>query len=395
MPLKPKDPLLTVPIFSSLLFFALLIGAFGLMGCRQEVPNSSAKLEPILIGFFGALTGNAAGLGQYTDMGATLAVEEINASGGVRGRPLELRREDNRSLAGESATIVKKLLSRDQVVAIVGDANSGRCLEAGPLCQAAGIPMISPAATLPQVTEIGDFIFRICFTDPFQGKIMAQFARKNLSLKRVGFLLDATSPYSLGLADVFRDRFTAEGGLVIGEQRYNGGDKDFRAQLTALKAIGVEAIFAPGYYHSGGLILRQARELGLTLPMLGGDGWEAPELIAVGGPAADGAYFPVHFSAENPTPATRAFLDRFHRRFGKLPTGVSALAFDTLQMIADALRRSNSIQPKAIRDELAVTHDFAGITGLITMDSHRNAQKSAVIVGVKAGSFQFVSLIEP
>ncbi len=395
MPLNPRDPLLTVPIFSSLLFFALLIGAFGLMGCRQEVPNSSAKLEPILIGFFGALTGNAAGLGQYTDMGATLAVEEINASGGVRGRPLELRREDNRSLAGESATIVKKLLSRDQVVAIVGDANSGRCLEAGPLCQAAGIPMISPAATLPQVTEIGDFIFRICFADPFQGKIMAQFARKNLSLKRVGFLLDATSPYSLGLADVFRDRFTAEGGLVIGEQRYNGGDKDFRAQLTALKAIGVEAIFAPGYYHSGGLILRQARELGLTFPMLGGDGWEAPELIAVGGPAADGAYFPVHFSTENPTPATRDFLDRFHRRFGKPPTGVSALAFDTLQMIADALRRSKSIQPKAIRDELAVTHDFAGITGLITMDSHRNAQKSAVIVGVKAGSFQFVSLIEP
>ena len=363
------------------------------VGCGGK--SDGPKAEPLRIGLFGALTGNEAGLGQYTDMGATLAVEEINAAGGVLGRPLELVREDNRSVAGESATVVKKLLSRDRVLAVVGDGNSGRCLEAGPLCQAAGIPMVSPAATNPKVTEIGDCVFRVCFTDPFQGAVMSRFAREHLRLARVGLLVDASAPYSLGLASVFRERFAAEGGTIVAEQRFSGGDKDFRAQLTALKAAGVEGIFAPCYYHSGGLILRQARDLGFDRPMLGSDGWEAPELLEVAGRSADGAHFPVHFSPENTDPAVAGFLDRFRRRFGRAPTGVSALAHDTVTLLADAFLRAGKPEPAAVKGALAATRDFRGITGRITIDPQRNARKPAVIIGVRDGAFRFLRVVDP
>lgn len=362
-------------------------------GCGRE--SGEPKVEPIRIGLFGALTGNEAGLGQFTDMGATLAVEEINASGGVLGRPMELVREDNRSTAGESSTVVKKLLSRDRVLAVIGDGNSGRCLEAGPLCQAAGIPMVSPAATNPKVTEIGDCIFRVCFTDPFQGAVMSQFAREHLRLSRVGLLVDSSAPYSLGLASVFRERFAAAGGTIVAEQRFSGGDKDFRAQLTALKAAGIEGIFAPSYYHSGGLILRQARDLGFDRPMLGSDGWEAPELLEVAGRSADGAYFPVHFSSENSDPSVVGFLDRFQRRFGRAPTGVSALAHDTATLLADAFRRAGRPDPGLLKDALAGTRDFNGVTGRITIDPQRNARKPAVILGVRDGGFRFLRVVDP
>lgn len=362
-------------------------------GCGAQGPASASR--PILLGLFGALTGSEAGLGQYTDMGATLAMEEINAAGGVLGRTLELIREDNRSVAGESSTAVKKLIARDHVVAIIGDGNSGRCLEAGPRCQEAGIPMVSPAATNPKVTEIGDFIFRVCFTDPFQGTVMARFARQNLKLSKVGLLVDTSAPYSVGLAEFFRQGFEAEGGRIVSEQRFTGGDKDFRAQLTALKGKGVEAVFAPSYYTSGGLILRQARDLGLSVPMLGSDGWEAPELLEVAGATADGAYFPVHFSLENTEAASSGFVARFTRRFGKSPTGVSALAFDTLALIAEAIRRAGAAESVKIRDALAATRDFGGITGRITIDARRNARKPAVIIGVTDGKFRFLSTVAP
>lgn len=374
-------------------FLTLAACSAVLAGCREKGGDTGA--QAIRLGLFGALSGSEAGLGQYTDMGATLALEEVNAAGGVLGRRLEMVREDNRTTAGESATAVKKLLSRDQVVAVIGDGNSGRCLEAGPLCQAAGVPMVSPAATNPKVTEIGDCIFRVCFTDPFQGAVMARFARESLGLSKVGLLVDASAPYSLGLASVFRERFAAEGGSVVSEQRFSGGDKDFRAQLTALKSAGIEAVFAPSYYHSGGLILRQARDLGFDGPMLGSDGWEAPELLEVAGRTAEGAYFPVHFSPENTDPLVAGFLDRFRRRFGKLPTGVSALAFDTLQIIADAIRRAGSAEPPAIRAALASTRDFQGITGRISMDPGRNARKPAVIIGVRDGTFRFLRVVDP
>lgn len=368
-----------------------------LAGCRPAGPPPAAagSAGPIRIGEFSSLTGREAGLGQYTHMGVQLALEEINAAGGVLGRPLELVAEDTRSQAGESATAVHKLIQRDRVAAIIGESASGRCLEGAPIAQKAGVPVVSPAATNPKVTEVGDCIFRVCFTDPFQGTLMARFARETLKVRRVGLLVDVAATYSVGLASFFRERFQAEGGTIVAEQRFSGGDKDFRAQLTALKAAGVEAIFAPSYYGDGGLILRQARQLDFTGPMLGGDGWEAPELVQIGGPAADGAFFPVHFSLEDPAERSKEFLRRFEARFGRPPTGVSALGYDALQLIADAIRRAGSAEPAAIRTALAATRDFEGLTGRIELDAGRNARKPAAIIQVREGRFRFLRMVTP
>lgn len=376
---------------------ALVAGATLAAGCRPSGGPSGAtgSAAPIRIGEFSSLTGREAGLGQYTHLGVQLALEEINAAGGVLGRPLELVAEDTRSQAGEAATAVHKLLRRDRVAALIGESASGRCLEGAPLAQQAGVPLVSPAATHPRVTEIGDCIFRVCFTDPFQGTLMARFARETLGVQRAGLLVDTAATYSVGLASFFRRHFEAGGGTIAAEQRFSGGDKDFRAQLTALKAAGVGAIFAPSYYGDGGLILRQARQLGFAGPMLGGDGWEAPELVGVAGTAADGAFFPVHFSLEDPAGRTREFGRRFEARFGRSPTGVSALGYDALQLIADAIRRAGSAEPAAIRAALAATRGFEGLTGRIELDDAREVRKPAAIIEVRGGRFTFLRMVTP
>ncbi|HKB56954.1 MAG TPA: ABC transporter substrate-binding protein, partial [Lacunisphaera sp.] len=248
-----------------------------------------AAQETIKIGEFASLTGKEAVFGQNAHKGTLLAIEEINAGGGVLGRQLELLTEDDQSKAGESATVVKKLISRDKVVAVLGEITSGRTLEAAPICQTEKIPLISPGATNVSVTTKGNYIFRVCFIDDFQGAVMAKFARESLKINRAAVLSSASSAQSVGLAKVFRERFTAAAGTVVLEQKYSDGDKDFRAQLTAIKAAGVEGVFVPGYYAEAALICKQARELGLTIPLFGVDGWESPELIQIGGAAVEGS----------------------------------------------------------------------------------------------------------
>jgi branched-chain amino acid transport system substrate-binding protein len=328
-------------------------------------------------------------------MGVQLALDEINAAGGVIGRKLELVSEDSQSKAGETATATRKLVSRDQVVAMIGEGASGRCLEGAPIAQQAGVPVITPTATNPKVTEVGDCIFRVCFTDPFQGTVMAAFARKSLKVQRVGLLVDVAAPYSVGLAEFFKQKFTADGGEIVGEQKFTGGEKDFQAQLTALKAAKPDAVFAPSYYGEGGLILLQARRLGMELPFLGGDGWEAPELVQTAGKAADGALFPVHFSLESTEPRSQAFIKAFEARWQKPPTGASALGYDAFMVLVDAIRRAGSAEPAAIKSALAATTDYPGVTGAITLDAGRNARKPAAIIRVKDDRFQFVETVAP
>ena len=370
------------------LFFLGAVLAFG-------VSRAGAAAEPIHMGEFSSLSGREAGLGQYTHMGVQMAVEEINAAGGIDGRPLLVIVEDTQSKAGESATVVRKLITRDHVVAIIGEGASGRCLEGAPIAQRAGIPVVSPAATNPKVTEIGDCIFRVCFTDPFQGTVMAKFAHETLNVRRVGLLSDVASSYSVGLAGYFRRRCAIDGMEIVGEQKFSGGDKDYRAQLTAIKAARPDALFVPAYYGDAGLILLQARQLGLTIPVLGGDGFEAPELVQIAGAAADGAFFPVHFSTSDTSPRSRGFIERYTQRWQKAPTGVSALGYDALNLIADAIRRGKSAEPKAIRAALAATTAFEGITGRIDMDPERNARKPASIVRVEGGQFRFLQTVAP
>ncbi|HAB19390.1 MAG TPA: ethanolamine utilization protein EutJ, partial [Verrucomicrobiales bacterium] len=328
--------------------------------------------------------------------GTELAVAEINQTGGVLGRPIELITEDNQSKAGESATIAKKLISRDQVVAILGEVASGRSLEAAPICQAAGIPMISPSSTNPKVTEVGDYVFRVCFIDPFQGKLLADFARRTLKANRVAILSDVAAPYSVGLAEFFRKAFTAAGGQVVTEQRYASKDKDFRAQLTTIKADAPDALFVPGYYTEAGLIVAQARQLGLTIPIFGGDGWEAPELIQIAGPALENTFYSTHYSAEANDPKVQAFVKAFRQKFnGETPDAMAALGYDSAMVLFDAIKRAGTTEPSKLRDALAATKDYPCVTGKTTLDSQRNASKSAAILTVKDGKFKFVEMVQP
>ncbi len=224
------------------------------------------------VGDFASLTGKEAAFGNSSHRGTLLAIEDLNAAGGVLGRKFELITEDTRSTPGESATVVRKLISRNQVIAVLGEVASGRSLEGAAVCQPNKIPMISPSSTKPEVTEKGDYIFRVCFIDPFQGKVLSTFADHTLKVKNVALLVDAAAPYSVGLASNFKETFSAMGGKIVLEQKFSSGDKDFKAQLTAIKAANPEAIFAPCYYTEAGLIVRQARELGIGVPMFGGDG---------------------------------------------------------------------------------------------------------------------------
>jgi branched-chain amino acid transport system substrate-binding protein len=351
--------------------------------------------EPVRLGFFMSITGRDASFGEVSLRGARLAVDELNAAGGVLGRPVELVVEDNRSLAGESATTVKKLITRDHVAVLIGECSSGRTLEAAPVAQAAGIPLITPAATNPRVTQVGDAIFRVCFIDPFQGDVIAAFARRRLGLKRAALLIEAGAPYSVGLGEYFAKTFTALGGEIVATQKYNGADTDFRAQLTALRATQPDCVFLPGYYVAAGLVARQAKELGLKATLLGGDGFEAPQLLEIGGDALEGVYYSTHFATENTGAASRAFVAAYTQRHGAGPNGLAALTYDAVKLAADAVRRAGTTEPAALRRALAATKDFAGVTGRTTINAARDADKEAAIITVRQGKLVFVETIRP
>jgi branched-chain amino acid transport system substrate-binding protein len=349
----------------------------------------------IKIGEFLSLTGKEATFGQTLHKGTSFAMEEVNAAGGVLGRKIELITEDNQSKPGESATIVKKFVSRDKVVAIVGELTSGRTLEAAPIAQNAKIPLVSPGATAPEVTAKGDYIFRSCFMDTFQGAVMAKFARESLKLRRTAILSSVSSPQSVALAKVFRERFGEAGGSIALEQKFTDGDKDFRGQLTAIKAAKVEGIFVPCYYTEAALICKQARDLGIDVPLFGIDGWESSEFLSIGGKAVEGGYFSTHYSAESKDPTVVAFNERFKQRWGIPSDAISALGYDSVMLLVDAIKRAGTTEPAKLRAALASTKNFRGVTGTITLDAQRNATKSAVVLTVKDGKFQFVETIAP
>jgi branched-chain amino acid transport system substrate-binding protein len=353
--------------------------------------------DTIKIGEYASLSGKEASLGQSSHRGTQLAVETINAAGGVLGKQLELIVEDTQSKAGESGTAVRKLISRDKVVAILGEVASSRSLEGAPVAQAAKVPMVSPASTNPQVTEVGDYIFRVCFIDPFQGPVMAKFALNTLKAKRIGLMVSASSAYSVGLAKYFKESFTAGGGTIVAEQKYQEGDKDFKAQLTAIRAAGVDAIFNPGYYNEGALMVKQARDLGIKVPMFGADSWEAGALMELGGTAVEGAFLCSHYSPDDPSPRVQEFVAAYKKRWGAdaSPDSNASLGYDSVLVLADAIQRAGSADRAKIRDALAATKNFPAVTGTITINEQRDASKKAVIVTVKDGRFQFVESISP
>jgi len=359
-----------------------------------SVAAAAAAPEPIKIGVYASLTGKEAVWGQSAEKATRLAVDDVNAAGGVLGRPLLAIIEDNQSKPGESVTAVRKLISRDKVIAILGEASSGRSLEAAPICQQARIPMISGGSN-PKVTQVGNFIFRTHFIDPFQGTVMSRFAREKLGAQRLALLTEVTNAYAVGLAKYFSADAASHQTPIVIEQKYSAGERDFKAQLTAIKAANVDAIFVPGYYTEAGLIVAQARELGLNLPVLGGDGWEGPQLLAIGGPALRDTYYCNNFSSESDVPETRRFIARYQARYQSMPGGTAADAYDAVLMLTDAIQRAGSTEPEKIRAALATTRGLRGVGGPLNVDANRDQLKPAYILGYNSGDYHLVQVIQP
>ena len=370
---------------------ALCLLALVSVSCSRTAEDANE----IVIGEYGSLTDTTATFGISTKNGIDMAIDAVNQAGGLLGKQVRVIVEDDQGRPEEAQTVVTKLITRDRVVAILGEVASSRTLAAAPVAQQNGIPMISPSSTNPRVTEVGDYIFRVCFIDPFQGFVMAKFATQTLNVKNVAILRDIKNDYSVGLADVFVQNMTEMGGTIVADQSYSEGDTDFSAQLTSIKSKNPQAIFVPGYYTEVGLIARQAKNLGLTVPLLGGDGWDSPRLIDIGGEALNGSYYSNHSSMEDPNPAIQKFVADYRARFNETPDALAALGYDSAMILFDAIRRANSTEPAAIRDAIATTRDFEGITGKITMDENRNPVKPAVVLKVQDGALQFVETVSP
>ena len=374
---------------------AALAAAIFLTGCKPSATPAGGST--IKVGEFASLTGKDATFGISSHEGTLMAIEEINAAGGVLGKKLELLTEDTQCKAGESATVVNKLISRDNVIAILGEVASSRSLEAAPICQQNKVPMISPSSTNPDVTKTGDYIFRVCFIDPFQGTVMANFATKTLKARRVAVFTDVKSDYSKGLAKYFKEQFKASGGEICVELDYNGGDKDFKAQLTAIKAARPDGVFVPGYYTEAALICVQAKQLGLNVPLFGGDGWESEKLFEIGGAAIEGNYLSTHYSpAAAGTDLSRKFVADYQQRWkGKTPDALAACGYDSALVLADAIKRAGSTDGQKVRDAIALTKDFPAVTSQITINESRDATKSAVILQIKNGKYEYLETVRP
>lgn len=369
------------------------------IGCKKSPEGngagSGAAASEIVIGHYASMTGGTAHFGQDTDRGVRMAIEEANAAGGVLGKKLKLVTLDTRGDSAEAANAVSRLIDVEKVSAVIGEVASSLSLAGGRVAQRRKIPMISPTSTNPKVTEVGDYIFRVCFIDPFQGKVMATFARNNLKLDKVAILKDVKNDYSIGLADAFQKSFLAAGGTIVAEQSYSQGDTDFSAQVTAIRGSQAQAVFVPGYYSEVGTIARTADRLGLKVPLLGGDGWDSPDLFKIGGDAINGSYFSDHFAPDVATPKAATFVANFTKKYGQAPTGLGALGYEAALVLIDAIKRAGKNEPSAIRDAIATTKNFEGVTGKITIDAQRNPDKSAVVLKVEGGKAKFEASISP
>jgi len=373
--------------------------------------------DELVVGEFGSLTGNDATFGQSTKNGVEVALADLAAKqqGMIGGLKVRVQAEDDQSKAEEAATAVQKLINQDRVIAVVGEVASSRSLAGAPICQNAGVPMISPSSTNPKVTQVGDYIFRMCFLDEFQGAVMARFTADSLKLKKVAILKDNKSDYSVGLAQFFTDEYRRLGGQVLVEQVYSSGDQDFRAQLTSIKAKNPQAVVIPGYYTEAGLIARQARELGLKQPLIGGDGWESEKLIEIGGEALNGDYYSNHWALDQPLPRLQEFLTKYRAKFSGDPDAIGGLAYDAANVLFQSLETLATQDPatfkglgsskagtplrksaeQKLRDLIAATKNYDGVTGTITLDQNRNASKPAVIIAIEGGKKNFNSTFTP
>jgi len=372
----------------------------GMGGCKKPLPSQLGSLSPsspIRIGEVGSMTGADATFGISTHQGISLALAEVNATGGVKGHPVELVSVDDRGVSNEAVLGMNRLIHEDHVMAVLGEVASSLSLAMAPVAQQYQIPMISPSSIHSKLTEQGNFIFRVCYVDSFQSKVMADFAFQNLRARQVAILEDVKSDYSRDSAKLFAEFFTKMGGKVILRQSYSAGDIDFKAQLTAIRTVHPDLILVPGYYTDVGLIALQRKELGLQAPLLGGDGWDSPKLREIGGTSLEGSYFVSHFSSLVQSDTVQKFIRNYRAQFGgNSPDGLAALGYDTGLLVADALKRARSLTSNDLREALATTREFSGVTGKISIGPDRNAIKPAVVFQfTQGGSLKLAASISP
>ena len=373
-----------------------VILAASVAGC------GSSSSKEIKIGLLNEMTGGNATIGTAAANGAKLAIKEINANGGLLGKQIKAVVADNKSEPSEAANAMTKLLTQDRVVAVTGTFSSSNAIAAASVAEANKSPYLVAGATNPKVTvdektkTVKKYIYRVCFIDPFQGTVAANFAAKDLKVKKAAMLVDNSSDYSKGLAEFFEAALKKEGGEIVANEAYLQKDTDFKATLTKIKSKGAEVLYVPGYYEEVGKIVKQAREMGITVPIIGADGWDSPKLVEIASVSAlNNTYFTNHCSVEETAPKAQAFVDSYTQEYGQKPVAWAVLGYDAVYVLADAIKRANSTDSAKIIEALADTKDFPAISGVTTINKTHDADKNAVVIEMKDGKQVFKTSIKP
>ncbi|MEK4427532.1 ABC transporter substrate-binding protein [Solibacillus sp. FSL K6-1523] len=386
---------------------ALLTGALAGCGTNEDTSSSGGSSnavsgDVIKIGANLELSGGVASYGSSIGDGAKLAVEEINAAGGIDGKKIELITVDNKSENAEATTAAIRLAEKDKVVAMLAPATSGNALATVEIANKYKVPIVTGSGTAPNVTvndngSVNEFAFRTCFIDPFQGTVAANFATKDLGAKNVAIYADNASDYAKGLAASFKETIEANGGTVVAEEAYVAKDVDFKSTLTNIKGKNPDFVFIPGYYEEVGLIVKQARDLGIDVPLMGADGWDSPTLIDLAGAEAlNNTYITNHYSSEDPDASIQKFVEAFKGKYKEAPNAFHALGYDSIYFIVDAIKRvDGDVTGEAIQQQLAATKDLSLITGTFTVDEFHNPVKSATVLEFVDGKQEFNSKVNP
>lgn len=387
--------------------FACLLAGLVLLSACSAAPGGKGAVagggnkqegDTIKIGVNLELSGGVAAYGNAEKNGVELAVEQINADGGILGKKVKLVVKDNKSDNNEAATVAANLVTNDKVVAVVGPATSGAMKTVIPNMTKAKVPVITPSATDDSVTlqgkKVQDYVFRSCFQDSFQGIILAKYATENLKADKVAILADNSSDYAIGLTKAFKSEYKGD---IVFEENFTQDDKDFQAILTKLKGKDFDAIYVPGYYTQAGLIIKQARELGIDKPIIGADGFGDEKMVQTAGAAnVNNVFYSAHFSTQAPAnDKVQSFIDAYKKKYNEEPSAFNALAYDSVYMIKQAIEDQKSADSAAITKGLANLKDFEGVTGSITMDKNHNPEKSLVVLGLTGGKETSADTINP
>lgn len=368
----------------------LFVGCGASNSGSSSDSNGATESDTIKIGVNYELSGGVATYGQSSVAGIELAIKEINAAGGVGGKQVELVKYDNKSEPSEATTLSNKLMTQDKVLTILGPATSGSFKATIPVAMQNSVPVISGSATADDVTVdasgVKDYAFRICFSDSYQGNAMARFAYDNLQMSKAVLITDNSSDYGKGLSANFQKTFAEIGGTIVAEEAYVAGDTDFNSILTKIRGQEFDVIYIPGYYQEAGLIIKQARQLGITVPILGADGFDSPTLLELAGPdALNNVYYTNHYSSLDEDPAVAEFIEAFKAEYGKEPDAFNALGYDLAKFAVDGVARASEQTPEAVKDALAATTNFKAVTGSFSIDEFHNPVKEIVVIELQEG----------